>query len=328
MNTVDFPALRVRLDDARRLDAEYGDSLTNHLPMALVALVRLGASDERCGEFAQRYARRLHAAPPAEPWPAGEAWRADLGRPRAWPLYRSLFRDWMFHEGPTDVLEQVLPELMRGVGAAAFHGAIRTAYALAANHADELADALAYWACRWFPIGEPPAAGRQADPAPLLAQLGFARALPDLPLISQRLAAAAAHPRFAPVADRLHVDPDRTLPRLAQCAAERYVASADFTVLHLVTSAHAMQVLLPWLDEPDRPQALAHYARAFLAGWATVPAPDAPLPPLMVLPWPEIVARAIESDDDHVIKLVDTCRELERAWGGAVWHAAAARALG
>ena len=327
MNTVDTPALRLRLDDARRLDAEYGASLTNHLPMALVALARLGADDERCAEFARRYAQRLHAAPPDEPWPAGDAWRAHLGQPRAWPRYRALFRDWMFHEGPTDVLEQVLPELMRGVGAAAFHGAIRTAYALSANHADELADALAYWACRWFPIGDPPAAGRQADPAPLLAQLDLAAALPPLPLISQRLDAAAAHPRFAPLADRLHVDAVRTLPRLAQCAAERYAASADFTVLHLVTSAHAMHLLLPWLDEPDRPRALAHYARAFLAGWATVPAPVAPLPPLTLLPWPEIVARAIESHDDHVVKLVDTCRELERAWGGAAWGAAAARTL-
>lgn len=328
MNTVDTPDLRQRIDDARRYDAEYGASLTNHLPMALTALTRLGADGERCAAFAQHYAQRLHAAPPAEPWPTGDAWRADLGRPRAWPQYRSLFRDWMFHEGPTDVLEQVLPELMRGVGAAAFHGAIRTAYALAANHADELADALAYWACRWFPIGDPPPSGSQADPAPLLAQLDFASSLPAAPLISQRLAAAAAHPRFAPVADRLHVDAGRTLPRLAHCAAERYVASADFTVLHLVTSAHAMQVLLPWLDEPDRALAVAHYARAFLAGWATVPATAAPLPPLTLLPWPEIVARAAESDDDHLIKLVDTCRELERAWGGAVWHAAAARALG
>ena len=109
MNTVDTPALRLRLDDARRLDAEYGASLTNHLPMALVALARLGADDERCAEFARRYAQRLHAAPPDEPWPAGDAWRAHLGQPRAWPRYRALFRDWMFHEGPTDVLEQVLP---------------------------------------------------------------------------------------------------------------------------------------------------------------------------------------------------------------------------
>ena len=34
-----------------------------------------------------------------------------------------------------------------------------------------------------------------------------------------------------------------------------------------------------------------------------------------ILPWSQIVAGAIESDDDHVIKLVDSCRELEAALG-------------
>lgn len=322
------PALRARLVDAARFDAEYGASLSNHLPMALTALARLGASDERLAEFAQRYARRLHAAPPAQAWPDGDAWRAHLGRPQAWPAYRALLRDWTAHEGAAAVLQQVLPTLMTGVGAAAFHGPIRVAYALAANHAAELVDALAYWACRWFPLGAPAAAGSTADPARLLAQFDFAGELPDAPLISQRMAHAALHPRFAPLAERLHVDLRSTLPRLAHLAAERYAAGADFTVLHLVTSAHAMQVLLPWLDEAERRPALAHYARAWLAGWATRPAHDEAQAPLSVLPWPEIEARALETDDDHAIKLVDSCRELERSCGGAVWAVAASRAFG
>lgn len=322
------PALRTLLEDARRHDAEYGASLSNHLPMALTALARLGASDERLAEFGERYARRLHAAPAAEAWPAGDAWRAHLGHPLAWPIYRSLFRDWMRHEGAADVLAQTLPTLMAGVGAAAFHGPIRVAYALAANHADELADALAYWACRWFPLGDPPVAGSVADPASLLAQLDIAAELAEAPLISQRMALAATHPRFGAAADRLHVELRTTLPRLAHLAAERYAAGADFTVLHLVTSAHAMQVLLPWLeDEAARRGALAHYARAWLAGWATRPAHDGAQAPLAVLPWPEIVARVLESDDDHAIKLVDSCRELERSCGGAVWRVAASRAV-
>ena len=51
------------------------------------------------------------------------------------------------------------------------------------------------------------------------------------------------------------------------------------------------------------------------------------IPPLAVLPWPEIVARVIESDDDHAIKIVDGCRELEKSCGGAVWSVAASRAV-
>ena len=43
--------------------------------------------------------------------------------------------------------------------------------------------------------------------------------------------------------------------------------------------------------------------------------------------WPQIVAFAVASDDEHVIKLVDSCREQERVYGGDVWRRAASRVL-
>jgi hypothetical protein len=325
---MDISELRARLVRAAHYDAEYGASLSSHLPMALTALSRLGASAERLDAFMDLYARRLHAAPPRERWSAGESWCAALGDPRAWPMYRTLFREWLAREDVATTLDQVLPTLMRGAGAAAFHGLIRTAYALAANHADELADGLAYWACRWFACGDASALvrGNEGDALAVLGALDLG-AVPDLPLIAQGMAWAAAHPRFAPAVAPWQVDGWSTLPRLAHLAAERYAASADFTALHLVTSAHAVRALLPWIDADARLDALRHYALAYAAAWATLPL-DAPLlVPMSVLPWSEIVARAIESDDDHRIKVVDSCRELEGAQGGAVWAMAASRAV-
>ena len=321
------PALREQLNAAARWDAEYGPSLSNHLPMALTALARLGAGEARLAAFASRYAERLQPMPPAEPWPAGEAWRALLGQPRAWPAYRSLFRDWIAHEGAADVLSQALPVLMAGVGAAAFHGPIRVAQALAANHADELIDALAYWSCRWFACGAADGAGSNADTMAVLNALDLSAELAPAPLIAQQMAQAAAHPRFAAAVARWRVDAHTTLPRLAMLAADRYAARAEFTVLHLVTSAQSMTALLPWLDADERLPALRHYAAAAAAAWATLPRTPAATPHFDLLAWPEIVARAIQSDDDHVIKLVDACRELERALGGAVWARAASRAV-
>jgi hypothetical protein len=328
MTTHPLPTtLRARLVSAARWDAEYGASLSNHLPMALAALARLGASDERLAAFAQRYATRLHPAPPIEPWPAGDPWRALFGRPRAWPMYRRLWREWLAHEGAADVLAQALPALIEGVGAAAFHGPIRAAYALAANHADELADALAYWSCRWFACGAADGDGSNADTAAVIAALDLAAELEPRALIAQAMAQAAVHPRFAAAIARWRVDVQVTLPRLAMLAAERYAARAEFTALHLVTSAHAVRVLLPCLDADDRLAALRHYAGAAAAAWATLPREAAAPAHFDILPWSEIVARAIDSDDDHAIKLVDSCRELEAALGGAVWLRAASRAV-
>lgn len=321
-------ALRTQLLEAAQWDAEYNASLSNHLPMALTALVRLGASDARITEFAKRYSTKLRAAPPVQPWPTGEAWRALLGQSGAWPAYRTLWRERIDNEGAPEVLAQALPTLMQGAAAAGFHGMIRAAYALAANHAEELADALAYWSCRWFACGAADGEGSNADTAEVLATLDFAAELHDERLIVQQMAQAAAHPRFAPAVARWRVDAHVTLPHLAMLAAERYAACAEFTVLHLVTSAHAMRVLLPWLPAEEQLAALRHYAGAAAAAWATLPQDHQGVSlPVSVLPWTGIVARAIESDDDHVIKLVDSCRELDASQGGAVWRRAASRAV-
>ncbi len=337
--------LRQLLDASAAHDAEYGHNLASHLPMALVALKRLGADDARLVAFANRYAKRLHPAPPADVWPSGDAWAGRLGDPAAWPAYRALFSEWFDHEGAPAVLPQVLPRLMQGVGAAAFHGPIRVAYALAAGHSHELSDALAYWACRWFSVtpAPPRAASQRARPVGAAAALGALR-IPPVPgsLIAERMAVASDQPVFlrcvaagrpdagteAQVAQSLH--------KLAELAAMLYATSGNFTVLHLVTSAHALRMLLPWLDDTDPPGVLVHYWAAYVAGCAasgldlkaalnTVEVHAAAAQPLR--PWPALVEAALGSDDDHLIKIVDVCREQERHYGGPVWQAAASRAV-
>jgi len=313
-------ALAALLDAGAAHDAEYAGGLSNHLPMALLALQRLGADDAHLQAFAESHASRLEPAPAPEAWPAGDAWAVHLGRREAWPLYRDLFLQWLDNEAAGEVLRQVLPRLMTGCGAAAFHGLIRTAYAVRSAHRRELADGLAYWACRWLDLGESRALGRTPDPARLLPRLpvpgGSQR------LIFDRMQAASALPAFAPTVAQLRVD-EGTLARLAALAAGLYARSGNFTALHLLTSAHALRVLLPFIDEPV--PALRAYWRAFAAGVAASSAEPDELPPLQ--DWPRIVEFALASNDDHVIKLVDSCREQTEAYGGDAWRRAASRLL-
>lgn len=312
------------LDAGGQYDAEYDSEhfagLSNHLPMALAALRRLGASDARLAEFAAGYSQRLRPAPAATEWPAGDPWRAQLGQPAAWPAYRHLFLHWLATEEADAVLQQTLPTLMAGCGGAAFHGLIRTAHAAQSGHGQELADALAYWACRWLNLGPPPPPGTRADPAPLLKALGQPK--PPGELIVDRMAIAARHPGFNAGTAGLRID-DHTLPRLARLAARLYARSANFTALHLVTSAQAMAVLLPFVE--DTLPAVAAYWRAYAAGFVASGAVLRRAP--AARPWPELVAAALASDDDHLIKLVDACRQAQAAAGGADdWQRAATRA--
>ena len=315
------------LDAGAGFDAEYADGLSSHLPMAALALHRLGAPQPRLHAWAVAYATRLRPAPAPQDWPAGEAWSAYLGRREAWPLYRSLFTQWLQQEGAGDVLEAVLPRLIEGCAGAAFHGLIRTAYAAQATHRQELADALAHWAATWLSLDAPIAApgdGHERDPAALLRRLP----LPPLPvpgrLIAERMAVVAAWPGFGDAAAQLRVD-DMTLERLARGAAALYAASGNFTVLHLLTSAHALRVLLPVLEPAAGLDAVAAYWRAYAAAWAASSARDLGCVPMQ--PWARIVATAIAADDDHSAKLVDSCREQEAAYGGSEWRRAASRVV-
>jgi hypothetical protein len=328
MATTKTTPLNRLLDEGATLSPEYGEGLSSHLPMALTALQRLGADARRLRAFAAHYTQQkaMQPVPPPQAWPSGDAWQGRFGDIAAWPAYRGLFRAWIAHEGIGDVLGQVLPALMRGCGGAAFHGLLRTAYALQARHADELADALAYWAARWMDLGTPAPGGTGADPAAVLRGLALPKS--NEPLIAARMLAASRRRAFAPAADALRIDAD-TLPRIARLAARLYARSGNFTILHVVTSAQALQVLLPWLDPSDVEPAVAHYWRAVVAGVAASGIDlnalgRAPTP----RPWDELVAAARASDDDHLIKLIDACREAQQRQGGAPdWQRAATRVV-
>ena len=82
-------SLRRQLDLSARYDAEYSGNLSSHLPMALVALARLGADDASAGRLCRALcdapARRRpppSRGPPATPGKAASATRAP-GRPTA-----------------------------------------------------------------------------------------------------------------------------------------------------------------------------------------------------------------------------------------------------
>lgn len=317
--------LKQLLDDGARWDAEYADGLSNHLPMALIALERLGAGQARLHQWAAAYthARQLQPARAQESWPAGDPWRERFGQRAAWPAYRDLFRRWIADEGAIGMLPQALPVLLPGCGAAAFHGLIRSAYAVQVGHLGELADGLAHWAAFHLPLGELPAAanaGTERDPAALLRQLRAGRSV--APAIAGRMADAARGGAVNRVIAALAID-GRTPERLARAAALAYAESGNFTALHLVTGCHAMRVLARFVDDPQ--QAWRWYWQAYAHG--VVAARLAAAPPVALQPWSALVRVACASDDEHVVKLVDSAREHERAYGGGVWRRAASRAL-
>jgi len=250
--------------------------------------------------------------------------------------------------GPApDVVARWVPRLAPGSVAAAGHGLIRTAHAVRAlTRADrpgrraELAQGLAYWASAYQELPGPPL---------LVGPLDVARALAGLPplpdeapeedLISARLGhlAMIAKP-FEQAVAALAVPGDLVpaLDALATGGAAAYLDNAEgghgIALVHAVTVPMALELLLPWLGPEDAVTAFAYAwqaAAALHAAFAPVraggvgppgrPSADPPSPD-------DLVAGAVESGDEHAIKLTEATLRAHARLGAPVLRAAPADA--
>lgn len=296
----DHAPLQAALDRASRYGPSYevqGRKLSSHLPMVLVALARLAAPAEALQRQLAHWAARLPAAEPPSLGPSVHA------------------------------LPELLPGLLLAPETAAFHGAIRLAYALEAGHAGELAAALDAWSQARFMLGQPLAAAPGTES--LRVTLEAVRADPNMVLalpagrstIVADMKAAVALPRF----DHYLPRPRLSLDSLAEASLAAYLSTRHFTALHLVTGLHALRVLLdrPEARTVDEGRVLRHAWRAWLAAYVSIGRP--------ALAWAAVHAgTAREADwelqltalhqslNDHRIKLADAAREewRLRGWPG------------
>lgn len=284
--------------------------LSNHLPMVLTALYRLQAPAASLDATVKRHEQRLELLPP-------DALEATL---------TAAVIDEIRLTGLATVLAYHLPRLLEASESAAFHGLIRLAHALDAGHHGEIARSIGAWQSQRDPLGPLLAAcGRVNDLRMLIDALVDDRSLVFTPressLISDDMRECIALPGFAAAA-RAPADAALTLDALAEASLAVYLASHDFTALHLVTGCHALRRVLPHarLGDESRRRTLRGVWRAWLAAWVSIgrPRPD----------WAAVQAgTASEADwaaarpvlaashDDHRIKLAWTALD-EWRWRG------------
>jgi hypothetical protein len=310
--------LSILLDASLGLPPEYQNQLTSHLPMALQALHRLGATPQRLQEYYDFYIPRFAGVETAPHLQTSVDWKSLRGRVDAYPTLVAAFAAMVERDGAEQVLRESLPVLLPGVAAAAFHGVIRTAHAVESGHRGEIAAALAYWAWRWQSLAAPVTLHKTlkidawADSLVHHAQGWKTHG----ELISIRIEQATHSSIYQTLAvgPSLDADVPQTIARLASLAIKLYTASPNFTVLHMVTGLRALRALLPWADscQEVQPVLFRAFTAAYLAAW--VAPPRAPLV-AEERNWQQLIDAACASNDDHVIKMVHTCMEEARVYG-------------
>ncbi len=339
--TVETEALNDALVVFATTAPRYGSlGLANHGPMAAEALAQLGRPDAIAGWVA-RYRKRLDQAPAAAERPLTEEdWPAALGQADRFPEWLALFEKEMADRPAAAVVGEWAPRLLPGAVGAATHGLIRTGHGVRAlSGADvparrlEVAIGLAFWASCYQELPGPPL---------LIGHEGVPDALADLPylpddapsvvLISDRVAFVAD------IADEFEqavaslgwtggaVD---LLDQLAAGGALAYLRNAEeggaIGLLHSVTAPLACELLLPWLAEEDRAAALGYVWQAVAALHVAYDVDrSSPVPASDIPSTEDLVGLALDSGDEHAIKLTEAAvRSFGRSGEPALLWAAA-----
>jgi hypothetical protein len=310
------------LEQGRRFGPLYGPRLANHLPMALIALDRLGADGATMQAFAEGYSKKLRLLVD-EPGVADP--RDCLGTGQHFPQLVRHFRQRVDADGLDAVMREWVPLLVPGLAASAFHAMIRLAYAIDAGDEAEAVHALAYWVVDYVPM---PLSMNATDAAPAGIAARLAAAVEGHVfgpgIIIDRMLEIARHPAVAAAATQPR---QISLRDAAQFALAAYSEREDFTLLHTVTGCHAFRLLLPWAGDEER--ALRYLWQAVLMAYLAVEQRSASAaPPIPQLSEAEIAARARDSRDDHVIKLCYSALCEYRTWGDERYLRAARRKVG
>ncbi len=339
------------LDEAyerlRRTGPEFAGWLSNHGPMAAESMVRRGHARE-VHRWLDGYIRRLDDLPSGTSPLTADDWRMALGDPRRLGDWLVFFEHEMTERPWRAVLETWWPRLLPGIAAGATHGVIRTGHAV---HAlldqqtgpclTELGQALGYWAARWQQVPVVPAApavfvpSGTAEPAQALAavprvpeqEAGINHRLDQLSDMTGWQAALAA---LKPATDAEQARD--LLADLTTAATLHYLPNAHGSAVLLVHAATAPMAVLRTLPALPRTQ----WAPSLHAAWAASAAvtasytPAAPTPRHSLPTAPdsaeEVFALAVLHQDEHVIKLADTCLHVHERTGDPDALAAAIRA--
>lgn len=319
------------LDRYHATGPEFDGYLSNHGPMVVEALARLGRP-ELIHPWTDGYLHRLDGAPRGIEAIRPDTWRDALGDPLRAGDWTTYFLRQSEEQPWGDLLATWWPRLLPGIAAGATHGVIRTGHAVRALRAAdsaprrrELAHALAYWAARWqqLPAVAPSgssdvSAALERIPPVAEQELGIRHRLTQLPTPGWRSAMESlAGP---PVAE----DVPAALEQLVSGVLTHYATHAHGSPTMLVHAATAPMAVLNTL--PSLP--MAWWSAAFDAAWSASGAVLAAYTPEHARPAPkptsadDVLDRAVRHGGEHVIKLADTALRIHEITGAD--HALAA----
>lgn len=296
----------------------------NHTPMALIALYRMGGTPQQMRRYVANF--QYTPKPKSGGNPKGnsitaENWRNHLGgRYDVFSRYLAFFCDRAQQASVETVLKETVPTLLKGPAAMAYHSLIRLGYAIDYGDREEILFSLAEWAMDHMPNPEFDAAAPSVEPDALFSEIiknSTAIQIKPVGSIMGRMTQVYASRDFRGLLKPIRIPGANPLARISELILEIFTKTHDFTLLHALTSCHAVRLVLPYVADPFRGECLTAYWHSVCASYLTVSRirPEIGKDSVAgVNPgWDEILSKAaaIERaelrDTEHAIKLAYSC---------------------
>ncbi len=330
----DSDYLKDLIDSYRNYSVEYYKNYTNHLPMAICALQRMGADRNRLMEFCAEYARRLSGRIQSNTVIDQGNWKDKRGQHRFFDAYTRFFRSEEKRLGTRAMVETYMNDLMEGIGSAAFHALIKLAYGIMMEDSEEIIESMAYYAISYLPLGEININNPEYDnPVDALRNLQEKTSWQDHTAegsnIDEKIHKVVIDPDFNRYLEIPPKNHESFINDIAMATRNIFINSFNFTSLHMVTGTHALRIVLPYIHSEYHPIAMNQFWKTAAAAYLSIGAPPVELQKNNAstsgMNWDEIFRRAIPSNDAHVIKITFTCHEEEKEYNDPLYRYIAER---
>lgn len=342
------PSNQDALDEAlHRLHAREPAStagLSTHAPMVAEVLCELGQGDRVSG-WLDRYRGPTLQLPVASARIDPAQWRSALGpdvKASSWERANARWGDWValfvaaLASAPwRDVLDTWAARLAPGMSGGATHGVIRTSHAVRAlgrrdtpERRAELARGLAYWASSYEEVrGRGPRVDRDKvlDQVPLYWDAtGHAPTGRNIVEGLRHVGELATFPAPPEASADVAAELSLLTARFAQVYLRHGTRHDTIAFVHAVTGPCSLRRMAPYLTPATVRAAMPHAWHAAMAIYAAYARRGDPQRrPDSRLSRAELVARAIDSGDEHAIKLTETLLAEHDLRADAVYLAAA-----
>lgn len=291
----------------------YSRRLFNHLPMTLVALDQMGASNSQLHSSQQYYSQRFSNNKCEDPKNPIIQQFLHL---------QQFYLDSLDEYGIDTTLGNTLPTLMPGVAAGGFYCMTRLASALKSQNFSEIAFALACWRIYYLDVG-----GLKASvdkkPGSLLRSIAKVTSHYRFPAGNavDRIVNVLALPEY-------HEQPSQlkniNFAIISKSVVSAYQMTGHFTLLQAVVATKSLGELLFYLDDDEL--ALRYFWQALVLVYLSTGCTLMSVAePVELIPWPKIREFCCDSQNEHLIELCWACEELARITGDINCHKVASR---